>query len=148
MQKEFNKMSLDKQRKFIVRNMLKDEHFKDLHDAIKIYFVEDMHSKSKLNELIKIRNSYVNEKITKLLRKYKENILDLYSSPNNFYYYNLALKNKNKIQKIINNTNILSYKDEFGFMISELLIDTYADTKNILINQELSLDFIAKNIHG
>lgn len=145
MQKEFLKLTLDKQRKFIIKNLLKDELFKEFHDEIKSNFVEIIYSKVQQKELIKLRNIYINNKITKILRKYKDNIIDLSSYSANIFFYEQALKQKNKLLKIVN-INILNYKDEYGFMIKELIMDIWHDTKNILTIQELSLESIVKNM--
>ena len=145
MQKEFLKLPLDKQRKFIIKNLLKDELFKEFHDEIKSNFVEIIYSKVQQKELIKLRNIYVNNKITKILRKYKDNIIDLSNYSANIFFYEQALKQKKKLLKIVNN-NILNYKDEYGFMIKELIMDIWHDTKNILTIQELSLESIVNNI--
>jgi hypothetical protein len=146
MQKDFNKLPADKQRKFIVKNLLKDEYFKQFHMEIKTICVEDIYPKTQLKEFIKSRDNFVNEIITKLLRKYKDNVIDLCNFPTNTHYYNLALKQKSKLSNMIN-IQVLNYKDELGFMTKQLIMDTWTDTKNILTLEELSLESIVNNIH-
>jgi len=141
MQKEFNKLPIDKQRKFIVKNLLKDEYFKELHDKFKNTYVEDIYPKTQQKNFITIRNSYINNKITDILRKYKDNIIDLHCNPTSKYFYDQALKQKNKLHNMLD-LHILNYKDEYGFMIKQLITDTWIATHNILVNQELSLDSI------
>lgn len=141
MQKEFNKLTIDKQRKFIVRNLLKDEYFKEYHEKIKNTFIEDIHSKAHQKELVQVRNSYVNNKITHILRKYKDNIIDLHCDPTNKYFYSQSLKQKNKLYNMLN-INAFNYKDEFGFGVWQLVTDTWLDTTHILTNPELGLESI------
>ena len=145
MQKEFCKLPSDKQRKFIVKNLLKDEYFKQFHDIFKCNFVENIYPKAQQKEFIKLRNNYINNKITKILRKYKDNIIDLYNFPTNKYFYDQALKQKKKLCSTIN-IDILNYKDEHGFMTKQLIFDTWNDTQNILVAVELSLESIISNI--
>lgn len=145
MQKEFNKLPLDKQRKFLIKNLLKDAHFKQFHDEFKTNFVENIYSKAQQTELIKLRNMYVNDKITNILRKYKDNIIDLSNFTTNKYFYDQALKQKMKLENIIN-IDVLNYKDEYGFMTKELIIDTWSDIQKIMTIEKLSLQSIINNI--
>ena len=145
MQKEFIKLPIDKQRKFIVKNLLKDEYFKEAHDKFKNTFIEDIYPKTQQKDFITIRNSYINNKITNILRKYKDNIIDLHCNPTNKYFYDQVLKQKNKLHNILD-LRILNYKDEYGFMIKQLITDTWVAVKDILVNQELSLDAIIEFI--
>jgi len=145
MQKEFIKLSVDKQRKFIVKNLLKDNHFKQFHDIFKTIFVENIYSKVQQKELVKLRNNYINDKITHILRKYKDNIIDLHNFPTNQYFYNQALKQKIKLCNIIN-IEVLNYKDEYGFFTKQLIMDVWIDTKNILTIPELSLESVINDI--
>lgn len=130
MQKEFNKLSISKQRKFIVKNLLKDEYFKQFHTKFSNIFIEEIYSKNHQKELIKIRNCKINNKITKILQKYKDSIMDYYFDTTNINFYNNAIKQKNKLEQILDN-NVLMYKDEDEFRVFELIIDTYNDTKYI-----------------
>ena len=145
MQKEFNKLPLDKQRKFLVKNLLKDSHFKQFHDEFKTNFVENIYSKTQQKELIKLRNMYVNDKITNILRKYKDSIIDLSNFATNKYFYDQALKQKMKLENIIN-IDVLNYRDEYGFMTKELIIDTWYNIQKILTIEKLSLQPIIDNI--
>jgi hypothetical protein len=145
MQKEFNKLPIDKQRKFIIKNLLNDKHFVQFHEEFTNIYVENIFPKVKQKEFIKLRNNYINDKITKILRKYKDNIIDLHNFPYNNYFYDNALKQKNKLLKILNN-DILNYKDEYNFTVRELIIDVWNHTKKILIIENLSLESIVNNI--
>ena len=147
MQKEFNKLPIDKQRKFLIKNLLKDEYFKESHDKFKNTFIEDIYPKTQQKDVIMIRNSYINNKITNVLRKYKDNIIDSHCNPTSKYFYDQALKQKNKLHNILD-LRILNYKDEYGFMIKQLITDTWVATKDILVNQELSLQSIIDLIPG
>ena len=62
MQKEFIKLSLEKQRKFIVKNLLKDNYFKQFHNIFKNIFVENIFPRTQQKELVKLRNNYINDK--------------------------------------------------------------------------------------
>jgi hypothetical protein len=145
MQKEFNKLSIDKQRKFIVKNLLRNEYFKDFHEKIKNIFIEDIYPKNQQKDLVKIRNCLINDKITTILRKYKDNVIDLYSEPTNKYFYDQALKQKNKLENMLN-LRTLYYKDEYGFMTMQLVTDVWGTTKDIIASPELSLESIIKRI--
>ncbi len=145
MQKEFNKLPLDKQRKFLVKNLLKDIYFKEFHDKFKTNFVENIYSKAQQKELIKLRNMYINDKITNILRKYKDSIIDLSNFTTNKYFYDQALKQKMKLENIIN-TDVLNYKDEYGFTTKELIIETWHNIQKIVTIEKLSLEPIINNI--
>lgn len=147
MQKEFNKLSIEKQRKFIVKNFLKDEHFKKFHKKVKNIFVEEIYPKNQQKALIDTRNCKINDKINKILQKYKDNILDLYHYPINTYFFNNALLQKTKLENIIDSKNLI-YKDENDFRVFELILDTWRDCKKIINNQELSLEPIIKVIQS
>lgn len=145
MQKEFIKLTLEKQRKFLIKNILKDNYFILYHKKFTKIFVENIFPKIKRKEILKKRNNYINNKITKILRKYKDYTIDLYNFSSNAFFYKQIIKQKNKLNNLIN-INTLNYKDEYGFTIEELLYDVYKDTKNITINNELSLENIINNI--
>jgi hypothetical protein len=145
MQKEFNKLTLEKQRKFLIKNILKNNYFILYHKKFTKIFVENIFPKIKRKEILKKRNNYINNKITKILRKYKDYTIDLYNFSSNAFFYKQIIKQKNKLNNLIN-INTLNYKDEYGFTIEELLYDVYKDTKNITINNELSLENIINNI--
>jgi len=145
MQKEFNKLSLEKKRKFIVRNLLNDKYFNYFHNDFNNIFIEDIYSKNKQKEMIITRNKYINNKITKILNKYKNYIIDLSYNPNNDFFYKKANKQKIKLINILN-PNVLNYKDEFDFTVRELILDTMNDTKNIIIDNNLSLETIINHI--
>ncbi len=145
MQKEFNKLPIDKQRKFIIKNLLKDEYFKKSHKKFKNTYIEYIYPKTQQKDFITIRNSYINNKITDILRKYKDNIIDLYCNPTSKYFYDQALKQKNKLHNILD-SHILNYADDYNFMVKQLITDTWTNTKNIIVYQELSLDTIIEFI--
>jgi hypothetical protein len=145
MQKEFFKLKKEKQRNFIIKNLLKDDYFKEYHNIFSSTFVENIYLKNQQKEKIKIRNEFINNKITNLLRKYKDNVIDLHIHSTNKYFYDKILKQKLKLSNMINE-NVLNYRDEFGFTIKELIKDTYESTKNIVKNQELSLEPIVNII--
>jgi hypothetical protein len=145
MQKEFIKLTLEKQRKFLIKNILKDNYFILYHKKFTKIFMENIFPKIKRKEILKKRNNYINNKITKILRKYKDYTIDLYNFSSNAFFYKQIIKQKNKLNNLIN-INTLNYKDEYGFTIEELLYDVYKDTKNITINNELSLENIINNI--
>lgn len=140
MQKEFNKLSQEKQRKFIIKNLIKDDYFYNYHTKFKILFVEEIYKKNQQKDYIFLRNEYLLNKIIKFLTNYKDNIIDLSTNQNSRFFYEQALKNKNKIIKILNHKINYNYKDENDFTIKDFILDTWNSIKNIVTLQELSLE--------
>ncbi len=141
MQKEFNKLTEDKQRKFIIKNLIKDEYFNIFHKKIKILYVEEIYKKYEQKINVTLRNEYLLNKITKILTCYKDDIIDFHNNPNSNYFYERILNNKNKLTKILSKKNInYNFTDENNFTIKDLILDTWNSIKNIVTVQELSLE--------
>lgn len=140
MQKEFNKLSPDKQRKFIIKNLTKDEYFKIFHKKIKILYVEEIYKKNEQKINITLRNEYFLNKITKILTRYKDNIIDYHNNPTSNYFHERILNNKNKLRKILSKNVNYNFTDENGFTIKELILDTWNSIKNIVTVQEFTLE--------
>jgi hypothetical protein len=138
MQKEFNKLSIDKKHKFIIKNMLKDEYFLMFHYKIKTLFIEYITTKTEHKAQYIIKQKYIIDKITNILTNYKDNIIDLYCYPTSDYFYKKALYYKNKLYKMYN-IEFLNYIDENNFSIMDLILDTWKNTKDILVKTELDL---------
>ena len=97
MQKEFNKLSSDKKRKFIVKNLLKDDYFIKFQNKFKILFIEEVYKKAEQKEQILAKKKYICDKITNILTNYKDNIIDLYCYPTSTHFYERVLYYKNKL---------------------------------------------------
>lgn len=141
MQKEFNKLNLDKKRKFIIKNLLKDNYFCNFHNKFKVLYIKEIYPKTEQKQQIIIKQTYLIDKISNILTTYKDNIIDLYCNPTSDYFYKKALYYKHKLHKLCN-IEILQYKDENDFSIADLIIDTWNNTKNILIKHDTNLDDI------
>ena len=141
MQKEFNKLTLDKKHKFIVKNLLRDEYFIKFHEKFKTLFIEDIYTKVEQKEQLIIKKKYFCDKITDILTNYKDNIIDLHCYPTSNYFYERALYYKDKLDKIFD-LNILTLQDEYGFKIHQLIIDTWISTKEILVKDDTSIESI------
>jgi hypothetical protein len=141
MQKEFNKLTIQKKRKFIVKNLLKDEYFIKVHDKFKTLFIEDAYTKAEQKQQSLIKNEYIINKITCILTNYKDNIIDLHCNPSSEYFYKQALQYKNKLYKIFD-LNFLNYKDENNFYIHQLILDTWIITKEIIVKLDTSIEDI------
>jgi hypothetical protein len=143
MQKEFNKLTDDKKRKFIIRNIMKDKYFIDYQEKMRILCCEYIYTKEEQKIQIINKNRYLFNKIVYILTNYKNCVIDLYCNPENIYFYEKALYYKNKLDRMNYN---MKYKDENDFTIFELLLDTFNDIKNIIIKPEISIEnIIIKN---
>ena len=140
MQKEFNKLSQDKQRKFIIKNLIKDEYFSIFHKKIKILYIEDIYKKNEQQVNIGLRNKFLLNKITKILTCYRDNVIDYHNNPDSNYFNEQILKNKNKLKKILSKNINYDFMDENNFTIKDLILDTWNSIKNIVTVQELSLE--------
>jgi len=140
MQKEFNKLSKDKQRKFIIKNLIKDEYFSIFHKKIKILYIEDIYKKNEQIVNISLRNNFLLNKITKILTCYRDNVIDYHNNPDSNYFYQQILKNKNKLKKILSKNINYDFMDDNNFTIKDLILDTWNSIKNIVTVQELSLE--------
>ena len=146
-QKEFNKLPINKKHKFIVKNLLQDNYFSVFHDKCKILYIKEIYNTK--NEQLSnniIKNNYFMNKITYLLTNYKDNIIDLYCHPTNNYFYNQALFYKNKLLKIIK-SDLFIIIDEHNFTISDLIIDVWATTKNIIIKPDTDIYDLIQELH-
>lgn len=140
MQKEFNKLNRDKQRKFIIKNLIKDEYFNMFHKKIKILYVEEIYKKNEQKINITLRNEYLLDKITKILTRYRDDIIDYHNNPTSNYFYERILNNKNKLRKILSKNINYNFTDENNFTIKDLILDTWNSIKNIVSVQEFSLE--------
>jgi hypothetical protein len=141
MQKEFNKLSINYKRRFIIKNFLRDNYFYNYHNKIKLLYQEYIYTKAEQKNKFEIKQSYFCDKITNILTNYKDNLIDYYCDPTNLYFYNKTIFYKNKLIKMMN-YNILNYKDENGFYIYQLILDTWKNTSNIIKNPETSIESI------
>lgn len=140
MQKEFNKLNRDKQRKFIIKNLIKDEYFDIFHKKIKILYVEEIYKKNEHELNISLRNEYLLNKITKILTRYRDDIIDYHNNPTSHYFHERILNNKNKLKKILSKNINYNFTDENNFTIKDLILDTWNSIKNIVTVQEFSLE--------
>jgi hypothetical protein len=145
MQKEFNKLTIQKKQKFIVKNLLKDDYFIKVHDKIKTLFIEDVYTKAEQIQQILIKNEKMLNKITYILTNYTDNIIDLYCYPTSDYFYNQVMRYKNKLYKIFD-LNILNYKDDNEFKIHQLILDTWIITREMLVRPEIGIGDIISRI--
>lgn len=139
MQKTFNNLTINKKRKFLVKNLLRDDYFMFAYSAIKFNCIYELNFKTQRTNLIESRNKYHLDKFTSLLTKYKDFVIDLYAEPNNKYYYNQVVKYKNKI-KSYPIYLIYKYKDSDGFDWKDLLEDVVSFTKSIILDKNLSIE--------
>lgn len=139
MQREFSKLSIDKQQKFILKNFMKHKYFSYYHYKITVLFSDLIYKRSEHIKYTIIKNNYLSDKFIKLLNNYKDNIHDLYHNPTNQFYYNKILFYKNKIDFLINNIAILHIKDDDGYILIDYLIDTINDVKNIIVKNDTVL---------
>ena len=144
MQKEFNKLNIDKKRKFLIKNIAKDDFFNHFHKKINKHYPDYLNKKSLHKELVEKKNIYLFNKICRILTLYKDNIIDLYNNPNSYYFYNNAIKYKNKLEKIIPLIT-LNYKDENDFTLIDILLDINNETTNLISKEELGL-FVNSNL--
>jgi hypothetical protein len=139
MQKEFNKLNETKKRKFLVKNITKDNSFFYIHKKINILYPEYIYKKKEHIELIKKRNDYIYLKICKYISNYRDYVIDIYNDENNKYFYEQIIKYKHKLLHIINIDN-LYLQDENDFYIIDLLIDVIKNTKDIIKNEHIKLN--------
>lgn len=139
MQKTFNNLTINKKRKFLVKNLLRDDYFMFAHSVIKFNCICELNFKNQCANLIESRNEYHLDKFSSLLTKYKDFIIDLYTEPNNKYYYNQVVKYKNKI-KSYPIYLIYKYKDFNDFGWKDLFDDVVNITKSIVLDKNLSIE--------
>ena len=75
MQKEFNKLTDDKKRKFIIRNIMKDKYFIDYQEKMRILCCEYIYTKEEQKIQIINKNRYLFNKIVYILTNYKNCLL-------------------------------------------------------------------------
>jgi hypothetical protein len=136
MQREFNKLEKDKQRKFLIKNIIKDDFFGIYCKEFSSLFIKYIYPKNKCIELNKEREQFLNNSVI-ILRNYKDNIIDFSINPTT-ELYNCILDIKKTISELIKE-NKLDYRDENNYSFRDLIIDAYYDTINLIYDYKLSL---------
>lgn len=148
MQKEFNKLDDIKKRKFLIKNILKNDFFIKYHNEFSL-FIEYIYSKRKQAKELKERDEKIYlDYCANILTNYKHNVLDCVlfttsTDPVKSEFYLFALSNKLEIEKLFNNKLINSH-DENGFTFSDLLSDVIYQLEPLLTNElyNLSLSYL------
>jgi hypothetical protein len=142
MQEEFDKLSEDEQCKFIIKNILNKDKFKDIHKTIKDKYPEYIYNKKELEEILKtqkfekyiknliryleahtkaVENCYLNQS------RYPDNVDGVYDTKDviEMYCYSKYISSKYNGELIMN--VVKNYYDDSTDTIKDYGGETYGD---------------------